>query len=280
MLLAAGVVATTAAVAAAGGSDTAGTFALVVLLEAALSVDTVVALLLVFGYFAVPAPARTRLLGWAMGATAALRLAAVPIGDAALDRLDWLAYPLAGLLVVTTLALVRTGPGDIQPRPPETNRVLATVARVIPLTNQYDGVRLRTATTAGRRWTPMVLVAGTVIALAAVLALDGIAAGRAVTHDPALVAAATILAVAAVGSIHHFAEERTTRLINLKAALSLLLLFAAVRLTATGPDQPHLGASLAAVGIAVMVGLIARSRPTDDTRPAADPSPTARSATP
>lgn len=238
------------------------------------------ALLLLFGYFAVPAPARPRLLGWAMAATAALRLAAVPVGGAALDQLDWLAYPLAGLLIVTTLALVRTGPGDVRPRPPQTNRVLATIARVIPLTNQYDGVRLRTATADGRRWTPMAVVAGTVIALAAVLALDGIAAGHAITHDPALVAAATILAVAALGSIHHFTQARTTSLVNLKAALSLLLLFAAVRLTATGPEQPHLGASLAAVGIALVVGLIARTRPTDDTTPTADPNPTCRSATP
>jgi hypothetical protein len=61
-VVAAGGAATAAALAAAHGTDAAGSFALAVLVEGALSADTVVALLLLFAYFAVPSdgPVTTR----------------------------------------------------------------------------------------------------------------------------------------------------------------------------------------------------------------------------
>lgn len=261
-IAAAGAAGTTAYIAAVAGADDAGTFALVYLFEAALTLDTVVALLLLFAYFAVPDDGRVRLLRWAIAGTLALRVLGIPVGDAALDRADWLVYPLAALLVTSTFALIRTGPGDVDARPPRHNRVLAVAARLLPVTDRYDGDRLRTDTPAGRRFTPMVVVATAVLGVAVVLALDGAAAGRAVTEDTALVVGATVLAATALGAIHQLAATYLAGLLHLKAGLSLLLLFAAVRLVATGPDGPQLWPSVAAAAVALLVAVIARPRRT------------------
>lgn len=266
-IAAAGALGTVAYVAAVAGADDAATFALVYLFEAALTLDTVVALLLLFGYFAVPPDGRVRLLRWAIGGTLVLRVVAVPVGDAALDRADWLVYPLAALLVASTFALIRSGPDDIDSRPPRHNRVLAVAARLMPITDRYDSDRVRTDTPAGRRFTPMVVVATAVLAVAVVLALDGVAAGRALTEDTAVVIAATVLAITALGAVHQLASTYLTGLLHLKAGLSLLLLFAAARLVATGPDNPRLWPTVAATTVALVVAVIARPR-----RPAPRPS--------
>lgn len=254
------------------GLGDAGTFALVFILEAALTLDTVVALMLLFGYFAVPSQARGRLLALAVGCTVLLRLAAIPLGSAALDRADWLAYPLAGLLVATTFALIRMAPADVEGRPQRRNRTLATAARLIPLTDRFDGDRLRTDTPDGRRWTPMAVAAAAVVAVSALLAVDGVAAGAAVTDDTAVVVGATVLAIAALGAVHQLAATRLAGLLHLKAALSVLLLFAAVRLLATGPDHPQLGPTIAATAVAIVVAVIAHPRNRHDTGPGLPPT--------
>ncbi|HEX4978800.1 MAG TPA: hypothetical protein VFV35_01930 [Acidimicrobiales bacterium] len=252
-----GAATATVAAGTVGDPGDAATFVVVAALEAALSLDAVVAALALVAYFAIPSGAASRVVAWAIGTTILLRIAAVPFGAAALERADWLVYPLAALLAASTFALVRTGPPDVEHRLPGRNRVLAIAGRIAPVTNRYDRDRLRVPTATGHAWTPLAVAAICLVGVSAVLALDGFAAGTAITDDTMMVAAATILACSILGALHGLANDHLRGVLHAKAALSVLLLFAAVRLVATGGNGDGLGPAAATVVIALIIAFLA-----------------------
>lgn len=141
-------------VAAAAGPGNAGRYATVYVIERALSLDNLFVIVVLLGAFAIPREYRDRVLTWGIVGALVTRAAAILGGVELIDRIDWLVYPLAGLLLILALRTVRASPSRSAPRAarPEMPRLLR---RVLPVSAELEGSRLVIRRAGRRHATPL-----------------------------------------------------------------------------------------------------------------------------
>ena len=118
-------------VAAAWGSRYAGEYWSGFLLEYSLSMDNVFVFIVLFGFFAVPAAARLRVLTVGILIALGLRLVAILVGGVLITRASWLLYLFGAFLLWTAWRLLAHAD---DPADPEHSRVLRFLTGHLPLT--------------------------------------------------------------------------------------------------------------------------------------------------
>ena len=112
------------------------------LLEKALSIDNLFVLLLIFGHFAIPAPAQRKALSAGVIGAFVLRSALIIGGTSLVSRFHVLTYLLGGVLIAAALKLGRSDePGDNAASESLTERV---ARRFLPTSSRLDGSRFFT----------------------------------------------------------------------------------------------------------------------------------------
>src|SRR5580693_1224600 len=86
---------------------TAGQFYAGYLTEYSLSLDNLFIFYVIMGWLAVPVSRQQRVLLYGIGLALVLRTLLIVAGTAAINRFDWLFYPLGGFLLWTAFGLIR-----------------------------------------------------------------------------------------------------------------------------------------------------------------------------
>lgn len=239
------------------------------LIERTLSIDNVFALVVIFGYFAVPPGCRHRALVWGIVGALGLRLVFILLGAVALDRFAWTAYVLAAFLVATGLRLAVR---ELEVRP-DRNPVLRLLRRGMPMTDGYHGQHFVVRDGGGLRATPMLAVMVVIATADVAFATDSIPAVFAITREPFLVFAANAFAVLGLLALYFLLAAAIDRFRYLRPALAAVLVLVGVKMGIEDVYEVPIGTSLAAIlGIfvtAVLVSVVVRRRAV----PPADPAP-------
>lgn len=210
-----------------GGWQAALQFLTAYATELALTLDNIVVLAAVFAFFRVPPELRARLLFWTVLCCLVLRLGMV-LGGAWLmqdPRVSW----LFGFLLVVSALRLATLPDE---QADLSQRWLVRLVSRLPTRGQMQGQRLLVRGGEGRGWSLTPLAAVVFVAVAADLsfATDSIPAVFAVTRDPFIAFTSNALAILALRSLYFSVAPFMARLRYLKVAVSLVLLYLAVKM--------------------------------------------------
>jgi tellurite resistance protein TerC len=197
------------------GWVTAGQFFTGYLTEYSLSLDNLFIFAVIMAAFAIPAPRQPRILLFGIGLALVLRSILIVVGAAALNRYDWLFYPLGGLLIWTAIGLfssARSKPGG---EAEQHTRLTAW---------------LRRRTSGGRAGPPMLLLILAIGVTDVLFAFDSIPAIFGITTSAPLVVACNVFALMGLRQVYALAAGALGRITFLNAGLGVICAFIGVKL--------------------------------------------------
>jgi tellurite resistance protein TerC len=237
------------------GWVTAGQFFTGYLTEYSLSLDNLTIFAVIMAIFAVPAARQGRVLLFGIVAALVLRSVLIVVGAAALNRYDWLFYPLGGLLIWTAIGLLassRSKPGD---EAEEHTRLIGWLRRRVPAQ--------------GRRAAgpPILLLAAVIGVVDVLFAFDSIPAIFGITTSAPLVVACNVFALMGLRQIYALAADALGRITFLNAGLAVICAFIGVKLVLRAafgegvlPSWSSIAVVAAVLPVTIAAGAIASRR--------------------
>ena len=198
-----------------------------------------VVMALIFGgciwFFAGSKPAIEFYSGWlteyslSIGITIALifRGIFILIGAALISRFTWVFFLFGAFLIYTAVKLVLGGDEDEEYHE---NGIIRNLRKIIKITDDYDGEKLRTTKNGVRYWTPMLIVFLTIGTTDVMFAFDSIPAIFGLTKDPFLVFTSNVFALLGLQQLYFLLGALLDKLVYLPAGLSVVLGFIGVKL--------------------------------------------------
>jgi tellurite resistance protein TerC len=197
----------------ASGWTSAGQYYAGYLTEYSLSLDNLFIFYVIMSWLAVPARRQQRVLLYGIGLALVLRTVLIVAGTAAVNRFDWLFYPLGGFLLWTAFGLIagRTdNPAEQQP------------GRVLRFAQQ----RLtRASSGAGRTVSPMALLVVAIAVADILFAFDSIPAIFGITTKPVLIVASNVFALMGLRHLYTLLIRVLDRLVYLNIGLAVVCAF-------------------------------------------------------
>jgi tellurite resistance protein TerC len=242
------------AIAAIEGTPQMLTFLTGYVIEESLSIDNIFVIVLVFGYFRIPAEYQHRVLFWGIFGALVMRGVAIATGGFILDRVAWASYIFGAIVLATAIRLlVRRDEGAGRLRGP----LLRTLQRALPVSDHLDGQRFLTRNAAsGRRVaTPLLLALVVVECMDLLFAADSIPAIFAITRDTFLVYTSNIFAIAGLRSLYFLLADAVQRFRYLRYGLAVILTFVGLKMILSGVIAVPTGVSLAVVAVAMVVSI-------------------------
>jgi len=224
------------------------------LIELSLSVDNLFVFLLIFQYFAVPAPLQARVLKWGIVGAIVMRAIMIGLGALLLARFHWIIYVFGGILVITGIRMLRMGDGErIEP---EKNPVVRLARRFLPFTGAYEGDRFFVRM--HRAWfaTPLFLVVLVIEWSDLVFAIDSIPAIFAVTRDAFIVYSSNVFAILGLRAVFFVLAGALDRFQYLKPAVAGILVFVGLKMACSGWYDVPTGISLAVIAGMLTAGVL------------------------
>ena len=197
------------------------------LTEYSLSVDNLFVFVIIMSNFAVPRKLQKYVLSIGITVALVLRGCFILIGAAIIERFTWVFFLFGAFLIVTAAKLVMGGDEDEEYHE---NGVIRALRRVVRITDEYDGERLRTERDGRRVWTPMLVVFLAIGTTDVMFAFDSIPAIFGLTKDPFLVFTSNVFALLGLQQLYFLLGALLDRLVYLPIGLSVVLAFIGVKL--------------------------------------------------
>ena len=209
------------------GSKTAMDYYYGLLTDDSLSIDNLFVFVIIMSNFAVPKQIQKYVLS--IGITIALifRGIFILIGAALISRFTWVFFLFGAFLIYTAVKLVLGGDEDEEYHE---NGIIRNLRKIIKITDDYDGEKLRTTKNGVRYWTPMLIVFLTIGTTDVMFAFDSIPAIFGLTKDPFLVFTSNVFALLGLQQLYFLLGALLDKLVYLPAGLSVVLGFIGVKL--------------------------------------------------
>ncbi|MGZ4509696.1 MAG: TerC family protein [Blastococcus sp.] len=197
------------------------------LTEYSLSVDNLFVFVIIMARFRVPRHLQQHALMVGILIALVLRGLFILAGATLIERFTWLFYFFGAFLVYTAISLVRSR-GEEEDF--EENGLIRRARRVLPLSADFDGSRLRTTVNGSRVWTPLVIVFLALGTTDLIFALDSIPAIFGLTREPFIVFTANVFALMGLRQLYFLLGGLLERLVYLSLGLAVILAFIGVKL--------------------------------------------------
>jgi tellurite resistance protein TerC len=253
--------------------------------EKSLSVDNIFVIVMLFGFFAVPAIYQHRVLFWGILGALVMRGLMIGIGATLIAHFHWLLYVFGGFLVITGIKMLTLKTGGQSD--PGKNLVVRLTRRMFPVTDHFHGEHFlvragsdqshEAAVKGGAveadvavdrtqpgTWmlTPLALALVVVETTDLIFAVDSIPAIFAITGDAFLVFTSNVFAILGLRSLYFALAGMIENFRYLKPALAIVLTVVGVKMLAAKWLKELLGAHfnfylLGAVLLILVVGIVA-----------------------
>lgn len=197
------------------------------LVEKALAVDNIFVFLMIFNYFAVPAPSQQRVLIYGVLGAILLRAVMIFIGAALIQQFHWILY-FFGLFLLGTGIKMLVAAGKEPDM--ENNPVLRWITGHLPLTRHYVGEAFVVREDGIKKYTPLFVVILMVAITDVIFAVDSIPAIFAITTDPFIVLTSNVFAVLGLRALYFLLADMADRFHLLAYGLALVLIFIGVKM--------------------------------------------------
>jgi tellurite resistance protein TerC len=237
------------------GARPAVTYFTAYLLEKSLSIDNVFVFVLIFSELRTPPAEQRRVLYWGVLGALVMRGVLIAGGIYLLDRLHWVIYPFAALILLAAVRILFA-------KDKERRAVIAAcavcdswVARIVPITPVLRGSRFLVRQGGRLVATPLLIALLVVETTDLVFALDSIPAVFAVTREPFLVYTSNVLAMLGLRSLYFVLAPAVERLQYLRVGLAAILVFVGGKMFLADVVDVPTWVSLAVVAAALACAL-------------------------
>ena len=197
------------------------------LTEYSLSVDNLFVFVIIMARFRVPRYLQQEVLMIGIIIALVLRGIFILAGAALISRFTWVFYIFGAFLVYTAINLVRHREEEDEY---EENALIKRMRRVLPLTQDYEGSKIRLKVDGKRMFTPLVIVFIAIGTTDLVFALDSIPAIFGLTREPFIVFTANVFALMGLRQLYFLLGGLLKRLVYLSLGLAVILAFIGVKL--------------------------------------------------
>ena len=232
------------------------------IVEKSLSVDNLFVFVIIMSTFAVPIEHQHKVLTYGIVLALVLRGIFIALGAALLSLFSFMFLLFGLLLVYTAIQLFRHRDEDPDV---EDNAVVNAARRFLPITEEYDGGKLRTRVDGRKLFTPMFIVLLAIGSIDLLFALDSIPAVFGVTSEPYIVFVANAFALLGLRALFFLVKGLLDRLVYLSTGLALILAFIGAKLILhwahvdISPAVPEISTpvSLGVIGVVLVVVIVA-----------------------
>jgi tellurite resistance protein TerC len=197
------------------------------LTEYSLSVDNLFVFVIIMARFRVPRPLQQEALMVGIIIALVLRGIFILLGAAVITRFTWVFYLFGAFLVYTAINLVRHRGED---EDYEENMIIRRVRRVLRVSPDFSGNRLRVEQDGRKLWTPLIIVFLALGTTDLLFALDSIPAIFGLTRQGFIVFTANVFALMGLRQLYFLLGGLLKRLVYLSLGLSVILAFIGVKL--------------------------------------------------
>jgi tellurite resistance protein TerC len=228
---------------------------------------------MLFQAFAVPAASQHRVLVAGVVGALVLRGGLIAAGAAMLSHLSWAFYAFGGVLLVAALRMARGGVrADARH-----GLIQRGLRRVIPVTEEYDGMAFVTRRDGRRAATPLLLVLGAIETTDLVFAVDSIPAAFGVTSDAFIVFTSNAFAVLGLRALYTVLARALERLRYLREGMAVMLGFIGAKMILSSVVHVSAAVSLGAI-IAIIAATAGLSMLGERHAAAGEPTPAGKDA--
>ncbi|MFN0130989.1 MAG: TerC/Alx family metal homeostasis membrane protein [Phycisphaerales bacterium] len=261
------------------GRDAAVMFFTGYLVELMLSLDNMLVIAMIMGYFQVPAHLQHRVLFWGIIGAVTLRGVMIGLGTALVQEFHWIIYVFGGILILSAFKMLMMKEEEANF---ERNLVVRAARSLFNVSPTFDGSKFFTRLPDGRRALTPLMVALLVVEVADVIfAVDSIPAIFGITLDPFIVFASNCFAILGLRAIYFAVAALIRRFRYLKVSMVIVLGFIGVKMIAGAwyhlPAEYSLCVIATIIGIGIIASLCAdardrrpEERPIDDLAAAAE----------
>ena len=214
------------------GRDEAVQFTAGYIIELSLSLDNVMVIALIFGWFHVPPAYQHRLLFWGILGALVMRGAMIAGGVALIREFEWVLYVFGAFLVFAGIKMIFAGEKIVQP---EKNLALRLARKLFPVTSDFAGGKFFTRLDGRFALTPMTLVLLLVETTDLIFAVDSVPAVFSVTRQAFIVFTSNVFAILGLRSLYFVLAGAMDYFRYLKIGLSAVLVFIGVKMLI----EPH-----------------------------------------
>lgn len=197
------------------------------LTEYSLSVDNLFVFVIIMSNFAVPKVLQKYVLSVGITVALILRGIFILIGAALIERFTWIFFLFGAFLIVTAIKLVTGGDDDEEYHE---NGVIRVLRKVMKISDEYDGEKLRTVKNGVKYFTPMLVVFLAIGTTDVMFAFDSIPAIFGLTKDPFIVFTSNVFALLGLQQLYFLLGALLDKLVYLPLGLSIVLGFIGVKL--------------------------------------------------
>jgi tellurite resistance protein TerC len=195
--------------------------------EYSLSIDNLFVFIIIMARFSVPKKYQQEVLMVGIILALLFRGIFILLGSALIENFSWIFY-LFGLFLLYTAA--NQAFTDHDDEEANENRLIRMLRRRIPITDTYDGAKLRTTVDGRRLWTPVLIVFIALGTTDLLFALDSIPAIFGITTEPFLVFTANVFALMGLRQLYFLLGDLVDKLVYLKYGIAVILAFIGVKL--------------------------------------------------
>lgn len=197
------------------------------LTEYSLSIDNLFVFVIIMSNFAVPKVLQKYVLSVGITVALILRGIFILIGAALIERFTWIFFLFGAFLIVTAVKLVTGGDDDEEYHE---NGIIKALRKVMRISDEYDGEKLRTEKNGVRYFTPMLVVFLAIGTTDVMFAFDSIPAIFGLTKDPFIVFTSNVFALLGLQQLYFLLGALLDKLVYLPLGLSIVLGFIGVKL--------------------------------------------------
>jgi len=209
------------------GGQAAGEFYAGWLTEYSLSVDNLFVFVIIMARFSVPRKYQQEVLMVGIIIALVLRGIFILAGAALIERFSWLFYIFGAFLIYTAIKLAKQQ-GEEEEY--EENVLIRRMRKVLPISDDFDGAKIRTTVDGKKLWTPMIIVFLAIGSTDLLFALDSIPAIFGLTREAFIVFTANIFALMGLRQLYFLLGGLLERLVYLSMGLSIILGFIGIKL--------------------------------------------------
>lgn len=197
------------------------------LTEYSLSVDNLFVFVIIMSNFAVPKVLQKYVLSVGITVALILRGIFILIGAALIERFTWIFFIFGVFLIVTAVKLVAGGDDDEEYHE---NGIIKALRKVMKISDEYDGEKLRTVKNGVKCFTPMLVVFLAIGTTDVMFAFDSIPAIFGLTKDPFIVFTSNVFALLGLQQLYFLLGALLDKLVYLPLGLSVVLGFIGIKL--------------------------------------------------
>ncbi|MFD3314618.1 TerC family protein [Streptomyces sp. NPDC058694] len=197
------------------------------LLEKSLSVDNLFVFAVIFAYFKVPRAYQHRVLFFGVMGALIFRGIFLSLGVAVVSRFTAVLFAFAAILFYSTYKLLKNEEDSFDPGKSFALRLLR---KVIPVRDEYAGMKFFVREAGKRVATPLLAVVAAIEAADLVFAVDSVPAVLAVSDDAFIVYTSNAFAILGLRALYFLLAGLLDRFHYLNKGLAIILAFIGVKL--------------------------------------------------